>query len=166
MGRIGFIVVLGAFVVGIIYFLISKGDSSVSKPVVIQTDEVVSDEPIILKENSDEIAVEEVGHYRVYSPEVFLETDDRKRVLFFYASWCPTCKPADEDFRENMEKIPSDTIVIRVNYNDNETDQNEKDLAQRYGVTYQHTFVQIDADGNEITKWNGGDTDELVSHIQ
>jgi thioredoxin-related protein len=47
-----------------------------------------------------------------------------------------------------------------------ETDQEEKDLAKKYGITYQHTFVQIDSKGNEITKWNGGKTDELLAKIK
>ena len=57
-------------------------------------------------------------------------------------------------------------VVIRTNYNDPDTDQEEKDLAKKYGITYQHTFVQVDAQGKELTKWNGGQTDELVTNIK
>ncbi len=89
-----------------------------------------------------------------------------RRVLFFYASWCPTCKPTDADLEANTGKIPADVTVIRVNYNDPETDQEEKDLAKKYGITYQHTFVQIDGQGKEVTKWNGGKTDELLAKIK
>jgi thioredoxin-related protein len=53
-----------------------------------------------------------------------------------------------------------------VNYNDTATDQAEKELAKKYGVTYQHTFVQIDAEGNEVTKWNGGKIEELLHNIR
>lgn len=89
-----------------------------------------------------------------------------RRVLFFYASWCPTCKPADASFTQNTSKIPDDLTLIRVNYNDPETDQEEKDLANKYGITYQHTYVQIDSSGKEVTKWNGGQIDELLSNIK
>ena len=37
---------------------------------------------------------------------------------------------------------------------------------EKYGITYQHTFVQIDAEGKEITKWNGGKIDELLTNIK
>ena len=40
------------------------------------------------------------------------------------------------------------------------------DLAKKYGITYQHTFVQIDSQGKEVTKWNGGQTDELAANIK
>ncbi len=104
--------------------------------------------------------------YLEYSKSVLDKSATDRRVLFFYASWCPTCKPADEDFKTNTSKIPNDVTVIRVNYNDPETDQEEKDLAKKYGITYQHTFVQIDSQGNEITKWNGGKTDDLLAKIK
>jgi len=105
------------------------------------------------------------SRYVEYSMAVLEKTTTARRVLFFYASWCPTCKPADANFKENIDKIPKDLTLIRVNYNDPETDQDEKDLAKKYGITYQHTFVQIDSKGKEITKWNGGQIDELLSHI-
>ncbi len=104
--------------------------------------------------------------YVTYSKSNFDNAASNRRVLFFYASWCPTCKPADADLTESASKIPSDVTVIRVNYNDPETDQEEKDLSKKYGITYQHTFVQIDSQGNEVTKWNGGKTDGLLANIK
>jgi thioredoxin 1 len=89
-----------------------------------------------------------------------------KIVLFFYADWCPTCRPIDMEFKDNIPKIPAGIEIYRVNYNDQDTDEQEKALAKKYGVTYQHTFVQIDKDGNEITKWNGGGLEKLLSSIK
>lgn len=106
------------------------------------------------------------SRYVEYSRLRLDSSSGNRRVLFFYASWCPTCKPADANFRKNISKIPEDVALIRVNYNDSETDQEEKDLAKKYGITYQHTFVQIDATGKEVTKWNGGQIDELIFNIK
>lgn len=106
------------------------------------------------------------SRYVEYSNAAFEAAASDRRVLFFYASWCPTCQPADASFTQNASSIPEDMTLLRVNYNDPETDQDEKDLAKKYGVTYQHTFVQIDEDGNEVTKWNGGKIDELLSNIE
>lgn len=104
--------------------------------------------------------------YLEYSPATFEQSSHKKRVLFFYASWCPTCRPVDTELKSSENGIPDGTVVIRVNYNDPETDLSEKELAKKYGVTYQHTFVQIDADGNEVTKWNGGKLKELLERIK
>ncbi len=104
--------------------------------------------------------------YVEYSKAVLDSASNTRRVLFFYASWCSTCRPADANLTENSGKIPEDVTVIRVNYNDPETDQDEKDLAKKYAIVYQHTFVQIDSMGKEITKWNGGQIQELLSNIK
>jgi hypothetical protein len=56
--------------------------------------------------------------------------------------------------------------VIRVNYNDPDTDATEKELAKKYGITYQHTFVQIDSTDQVVTKWNGGRLKELLSNLK
>jgi len=106
------------------------------------------------------------SRYIEYSKKALDNEADKRRVLYFYANWCPICRPADANFKENAGRIPQDLVLIRVNYNDSDTDQEEKDLAQKYGITYQHTFVQIDAKGNKIAVWNGGQINELLNNIK
>ena len=53
-----------------------------------------------------------------------------------------------------------------MNYNDTDTDSDEKALCQGIRITYQHTFVQIDGDGAVVTKWNGGKMLELLNNIK
>ncbi len=106
------------------------------------------------------------SRYVEYSKEAYNQAANKRRVLYFYATWCPSCKVANEDFLANPGKIPEDVVVIRTNYNDPNTDADEKNLAKKYSIIYQHTFVQIDAQGNELAKWNGGETDELVTNIK
>jgi len=117
------------------------------------------------KDEHDKMMSEQT-RYVEYSKKTLDEASDKRRVLYFYANWCPICRPADANFKANTSKIPEDMVVIRVNYNDTDTDQEEKDLAQKYGITYQHTFVQIDAKGNKITVWNGGEIDKLLVNIK
>lgn len=106
------------------------------------------------------------GEYVEYSSSVLTNAADNRRVLFFYANWCPTCQPADQSFSADESRLPADVTVIRVNYNDDETSDEETALANQYGVTYQHTYVQIDEAGNVVTTWNGGDIDELLTNIE
>ena len=114
----------------------------------------------------DTITTANSSRYVEYSETALEKNRDKRRVLFFYASWCPTCRIADPDLKENTHKLPEGLVVLRINYNDPDTDQEEKELAKKYGITYQHTFVQIDSQGKEITKWNGGDTEELLKRIK
>jgi thiol-disulfide isomerase/thioredoxin len=101
------------------------------------------------------------GSYTEYSAQSLeTATATGKAVLFFHASWCPTCKAANEAFTTRASEIPAGVTILKADYDA------EKDLKARYGITYQHTFVQIDAEGNEITKWNGGDIEELQENLK
>lgn len=92
------------------------------------------------------------GSYEPYDAETFVLADKSTRVLFFRAGWCPTCRTLDGDIRANLDKIPENITIIDVNYD------TETALKQRYGVTYQHTLVQVDAAGNTLAKWSGSPT--------
>ena len=102
------------------------------------------------------------GSYEAYSPEkVMLASATHDVVLFFRASWCPTCRAVDGDIKANLSKIPSTLAILDVNYD------NSASLKQKYGVTYQHTFVQVDKDGNLIKKWSGSQTlSALVAEVK
>ena len=105
------------------------------------------------------------SNYRKYTPEALTTAANQRRVLFFYANWCTTCRPADADLQKNSARIPSDVVVFRVNYNDPDTDAAEKDLAAKYKITYQHTYVQIDSAGTPVATWNGGSLDALLANL-
>jgi thiol-disulfide isomerase/thioredoxin len=126
------------------------------KPVIQDKQTSTNDETLNASDSS----------YIIFSTTALQQNSDKKRVLFFYANWCPTCRPADISFRENEDKIPDDLVLIRVNYKDSDTDQDEDNLAKQYGVTYQHTFVQINENGQVLTKWNGGELDKLLINIK
>lgn len=94
--------------------------------------------------------------YEAYAPEKLAYAKTGKVVLFFRASWCPTCHALDADLKESLKDLPKDLTILDVNYD------TETALKQKYGVTSQHTLVQVDAAGNQITKWSGGLTLETV----
>lgn len=99
------------------------------------------------------------NRYVPYDAPLFQNQKDKRRVLFFHAKWCPTCKIADKEFVENSQKIPDDVVLFKTDYD------TEKELIAQYGITYQHTFVYVDSEGNELKKWNGGGIAELLSSI-
>ena len=72
-----------------------------------------------------------------------LETN-RLIVLYFYANWCPICREEIPHLYGAFESLTDDDVVgFRVNFNDNETDDFERELARQFGVSYQHTKVFI-----------------------
>ncbi len=108
----------------------------------------------------------EHGLYGLYSKDGFIASKANKKVLYFFATWCPECKEAEKDFQANLGKLPANVAIFKIHYNDPETSSQDKELAKKYGIVYQHTFVQVDNQGNEITKWNGGGFNKLISSIK
>lgn len=79
-------------------------------------------------------------------------------VLFFNATWCPTCQEANGNLES--ASIPEGLTVVSVDYD------TSTDLKQKYGITTQHTFVQVDPDGKELTKFTGSTTiDEINGQL-
>lgn len=158
MGKLILIVIgsLVVIIIGVVLFTsMNKSSENVAESTaVVPTASAVSDK------TADQ------SRYKPYSSSVFEQSGNKRRVLFFYADWCPTCRPADTAFIQKANQIPQDVAVIRVNYNDTNTDAEEKALATQYQITYQHTFVQIDENSEVVTKWNGGELPELLANIK
>lgn len=111
------------------------------------------------------IAVEPAGSsdqyisYETYqnSADGYANTDV---VLFFNASWCSTCKQARDNFESSLDQFPPGLTIVVVDFDDS------VDLKKEYGVTVQHTFVQIDNQGEELKKWSGSvSVDEVADQV-
>jgi thiol-disulfide isomerase/thioredoxin len=141
----------------------SKDEGMMNKTeesIIENKDAMTKDESAMTKENENSM-MEKPGSYIDYSPAALAEaTKNGKAVLFFWASWCPFCKTANEAFMSRASEIPSGITILKTNYD------TEKELKTKYGITYQHTFVQVDAEGKMLTKWNGEDIDALKANIK
>lgn len=109
---------------------------------------------------STENQAQPAGQYIDYSPAAFAAAQGKKRVYFFYAKWCPTCKAANQDLTVNGSMIPADVVLFKTDYD------TETELKKKFAITYQHTFVLVDDSGEEIKKWNGGGVEELIAQTQ
>ena len=76
-------------------------------------------------------------------------------VLFFNASWCPTCQATVKNL--DADGTPAGLTVVSVDFD------NADDLRQQYGVTVQHTFVQVDESGTELAKFTGSASGEEIA---
>lgn len=103
----------------------------------------------------------QTGQYLPYSPATYQAAQQRgdQVVYFFHAAWCPTCKVADQDISSRVDEIPAGVTILKTDYD------TENELKDRYGITYQHTFVAVDTAGNVLKKWNGGELDQIISNV-
>jgi thiol-disulfide isomerase/thioredoxin len=83
------------------------------------------------------------GAYVEYSDDAIAQAEGRV-LLFFHAPWCPQCRSVESDIL--AQGVPDGVTIIKVDYD------SRQDLRQRYGVTLQTTFVEVEADGAELQK--------------
>jgi len=157
---VGIIVLV--IIVGGVYALTNGRDD-------MMVDEKVDDSAMMKKESNitttDEAMEKDVamnkGSYEAYSPDKIARAETGDVVLFFHASWCPSCRGLNSDIEANMGSISEGVSILKVDYD------KETELKKKYGVTYQHTLVQVDKDGNLIKKWSGSPKlSSLLSEIQ
>jgi thiol-disulfide isomerase/thioredoxin len=81
-------------------------------------------------------------------------------IYFFAASWCPNCQALVKNAGQNVSEIPRDVTLVLVNHDA------QTALKQKYGITSQHSFVQINPEGKGAAIWAGSPTiDDILRHI-
>lgn len=122
---------------------------------------VYNSKTVSLKLQSAQKSEALASNYFTYSEVAFAEAKKKgKTILFFWAPWCGTCSFLDDEIKSGASELPSDLTILRVNYD------MQTDLKNKYGITFQHTLVQVDKDGNEIKKWIGGGMDLIKQQIE
>ena len=95
----------------------------------------------------------EYVEYQAYSadPAAHLNSDV---VLFFHAPWCPDCRATEASITK--DGVPAGLTVVKVDFD------SMTDLKQKYGITQQHTFVKVDAQGALLGRWTGSATGAAI----
>lgn len=91
--------------------------------------------------SASDAQVAEVGIYQAYDPALVANSDAEHIILFFAASWCPSCRALDKDIVANQGAIPSGVEIYKVDYD------TAIALKKQYGVTTQHSLIEIASDG-------------------
>ena len=129
----------------------TEGDDAMMKKEEPAGDAMMKDDSAMMKN--------EVSGYTTYNASSVSDAlaAGKKVVLFFHASWCPSCKAADANLLK--ETAPTDTVVFKTDYDSN------TDLRKKYGVTSQHTFVSLNADGTLKKKMSGANSFSELSGL-
>jgi thiol-disulfide isomerase/thioredoxin len=88
-------------------------------------------------------------NYIVYNGSSIGDIKNDRVVYFFNALWCPTCQEAVKNFKKDIQSIPKDLTLVSIDYD------KYPELKLKYGVTIQHTFIQVDTNLNSVKKANG-----------
>lgn len=155
------VIVLVLAVAGAGFYLL-QGNSTTESDLPTPSSAMQDDKMMDDNAMEEDAIMESGAKYVQYQKAGYEQIADSRHVLFFYANWCPTCRPVDTELQAEMDNLP--LTVVRVNYNDSATDTDEEALADELGITYQHTFVLME-NGEVVTRWNGGGLGEILSRI-
>lgn len=163
-GVIALVVIVGG---GVFVSMNNKNSDVMVKDTMEQ--KVIEEEKKVMmddkKEDTDMVdksdSMMKVGSYEEYSADKVMRAANGDVVLFFHASWCPSCRGLNTGIESSLESIPEGLTILKADYD------KETELKKKYGVTYQHTLVQVDKDGNMLKKWSGGSTlESILSQVQ
>ena len=160
-----------ALVVGAIFFITSQSSATTDIAPQPQSGSLET-APVDVGENMSGYTGELLAGSYNGVPYLDFNNDDFQKAqaegkivyLEFYANWCPTCRAQAQKLDPAFSQVQRDDIVtFRVNYNDPETDDFEKELAQKYNVAYQHHKVIIRGEEVLYSKNEVWDGDDLIS---
>ncbi len=135
-------------------------DEMPGETMMMEKDATMSSTSETMMKKDDTMIMVKGGSYEAYSPEKLANAEKGNVVLFFRAGWCQTCRTVDADIKANIKNIPPNLTILDIDFD------KSSDLKKKYGVTTQHTFVQLDSKG-KFKKWIGGSTlDSVVDQVE
>ncbi len=128
--------------VGVIFFSNQKSTSNngSNNP----TGQVSSEEGKMVEGFSGKVLAGTTSPYVIFNKADYDKAQASGKIVFldFYANWCPICRAEAPELKAGFDNLTSDKVVgFRVNFNDSDTDNDEKALAKQFDVPYQHTKV-------------------------
>lgn len=155
--------------VGGIYFMTQDKNNSTNEELNTESEfanndnnakDIMVDSDYSKSDNENEIDENEFdsksGEFVAYDASLLQRAETGNVVLFFHAGWCPTCRALELDINESLDDIESDLTILKTDYD------SQTELKKKYGITVQHTLVQVDANGNLLKKWVGSPTLEKL----
>lgn len=88
------------------------------------------------------------GEYKPFFPQTAKQAlgDKKDVILYFYDPKDPTDQALDKDIQARIDRIPANSIILRIDYTAN------KSLVDSFNVTQQNTLIFLDETGTERTR--------------
>ncbi len=117
-------------------------------------DKMMEDDAMMKAGYKGKVLAGKISPYLEFNQADYEKAQKEGKIVFldFYANWCPICRAEAPEIHSGFDSLTTDKIVgFRVNFKDSDTDENEKKLAEKYEIPYQHTKVILKG-GQQVLK--------------
>jgi thiol:disulfide interchange protein len=109
-------------------------------------------------------------NYYTFTPERYAEAEANADAILlnFYADWCVTCDQMEPTLINTMSEIGlnENIYAFRVNFGDDAEISEGRELAEKFGIKTQSTYVVLKSDGEAFkTFFNAVDRNKLKSTL-
>ena len=102
------------------------------------------------------LAVQGSGTYTDYSEAALAASTAEHNIIFFRASWCPSCRALEKSITESLDEIPANVAIFVADFD------TETELKRKHGITLQHSFALVTNEGVGLRTWSGSPTLESL----
>ena len=91
--------------------------------------------------------------YVRYSEEFYNDARMENKVIYLYfrANWCPVCNSERSNIIQAFnEMVISNAVGFEVHFNDDETTDQDREAARKFGISYQHTTIILNRPGEAV----------------
>ncbi len=107
--------------------------------------------------------------YRAFTQKAYEKALQENKIIFldFYANWCPICRGEAPELEQGFLQLNNPNVLgFRVNYKDDETDDDEKKLAKEFLISYQHTKVILKNRKEILRDGDVWDKEKVIKTLQ
>ncbi len=150
--KIGLLLIALVFVVLAIFAFTKKADNDKKKDNFTGVSNTATNSSQTNPENGDIKSEKLANNYFIFKKESYESTITYKLpvFLFFYNNACSECEKQESVTIETFNNLGKNSVIgFRVNYADNDTSQDEKDLAKKFGIKDDLVMVILDNNGQQ-----------------
>lgn len=127
---------------------------------MMKQDAMMKDDPSTMAQDDSMMEQDAMMKKDMYVATAPNLQDGTEKILFFHASWCPSCIKGDSQLQELETAGKIGTTVYKVDYD------TSADLKAKYNIAMQHTFVKVDGNGNLLSTVAAPTDTQLMNFIQ
>lgn len=163
--KIGLLLIAIVFAVLVVFAFTKKADTEKKKDNFTGVSKTATNSSQN-SENGDIESEKLANNYFIFKKESYESTITYKLpvFLFFYKNTCSECEKQESVIVETFNNLAKSSVIgFRVNYEDNEASQEEKELAKKFAVKEDLVMIILDSNGKQQNNFTTRTDKEILT---